>query len=242
MWKRSKAPAFYPIPRKRYKWTVKPRPGPHPASRSLPVAIILREILGVARNIREVKYILNQGHFKIDGEVVRDYRYPVGLMDIVSLIPTKRCYRMLPTPKRVVYPTSIKEGEEVIKPCQVTGKRTVRGGLIQLSLHDGRTALIKEEEMASIVKPGGTLVLNLEENEVSDYMPMEQGFVALMTGGKRRGLVGTIQDIRHPRKLGPKVVSVELKDGSEIETIQSYIFPIGREEPVISLQAMEEEQ
>lgn len=242
MWKRSKAPAFYPIPRKRFKWTVKPRPGPHPASRSLPAAVMLREVLGVARNIREVKYILNQGQFKVDGRVVSDHRYPIGLMDVLHLVPKGEFYRMLPTLKKVVYPIAIDKGEKDIKPCQIKGKKTVKGGLIQLGLHDGRTILIKEDEIAFNAKPGGTLIIDLKREEISEYVPMEQGYIALLTGGKRRGFIGTIQDIRHPRKLGPKIVSVELKDETRIETIRDYIFPIGKETPIINLQSIEERQ
>jgi len=38
------APEFWPILRKEYKWTVKPRPGPHPMERSLPLLLIVRDI------------------------------------------------------------------------------------------------------------------------------------------------------------------------------------------------------
>jgi len=235
MWKRSVAPPFYPIHRKEFKWTVKPSPGPHPADRSLPIAVILREVLGLARNLREVRYILDKEEVKVDGKVIKDYRYPVGLMDVLEITPTNTYYRMLPTKKMAVYPKPIDEGEKDRKLCRIEGKKTIKGGKIQLTLHDGRCILLENAEAAADFKPGGCLLLNLEEKDIMDYVPLEEGVTALVIGGKRQGSLAVVREIRHPKKLGPKMVSLELSDGVHVETIKDYVFPVGREEPLVTI-------
>ena len=59
--KRYKAPENWPIHPKEYKWTVKTNPGPHPLDGSIPLLIIVRDILKVADTAREAKIIINKG-------------------------------------------------------------------------------------------------------------------------------------------------------------------------------------
>ncbi|MEM1555119.1 MAG: S4 domain-containing protein, partial [Desulfurococcaceae archaeon] len=79
------APAFWPIMRKKYKWVVKPSPGPHAISRCLPLLIIVRDILKYAETSREARKLISEGHFLVDGRVRRNYKYPVGVMDVISI-------------------------------------------------------------------------------------------------------------------------------------------------------------
>jgi len=59
--KRKPAPKMWPIHRKEAVWTVRPKPGPHSISRSLPLALIVRDILGFAKTVKEAKNIISQG-------------------------------------------------------------------------------------------------------------------------------------------------------------------------------------
>ena len=233
--KRSKAPSWYPIHRKEYKWIIKPSPGPHPISESLPLTIILREVLSYASNVREVKYILNRGYVKVDGRIIKDHRFPVGLMDILELVPEKKFFRMLPKPDVGIYPFEISVDESIIKPCKVKVKKKVKGGVIQFTFHDGRSILEKDVDKACKVKPGDTLLLNINEGGIIDHIPLERGILAIITHGKKLGFTGRIVEILQPSKLREKVVQLKLRDDVVIQTVKSYVFPIGREKPVISL-------
>ena len=91
--RRSVAPWWWPIPRKEGGvWTVRPNPGPHPLEKCLPLAIIVRDVLRYAKTLREARYVIGQGHIKVDGRVRRDYKYPVGLMDVIEIVPTGELY------------------------------------------------------------------------------------------------------------------------------------------------------
>ena len=232
--KRLAAPRTYKIPRKIYKWAVRTMPGPHPADSSIPVAVLIRDILGIAKNLREVKYILRKGYFKIDGKVVREYKYPVGLMDVIELVPTKEYYRILPDTVGYLKPKKISGDEVLLKPLRIKNKVMVKGGKIQLTTHDGRNFIVDKENELYSLKPGDTILYKYDSKEVIDWFKMEPGSYALVVWGRKRGVSGKIVNIWKPHPLKQKMVAIEV-DSNIYETVFDYVFPIGKEEPVISL-------
>lgn len=94
--KRSKAPSFWNIHRKEYRFTVVPSPGPHPRSECYPMLVLLRDILGLARTAREAEACIKQGEVLLDGTRRKNPRFPVGLMDVVEIPSTMKAYRMVP--------------------------------------------------------------------------------------------------------------------------------------------------
>jgi len=64
------APSVQRIPRKERPWTVKPSPGPHPSDRSLPLLLVVRDLLKLAESNREARKIIAQGEVKVDGNIM----------------------------------------------------------------------------------------------------------------------------------------------------------------------------
>src|SRR5437016_14132659 len=93
--KRLPAPRSWTIPRKTDFWVVKPSPGPHPIDASVPIGLILRDMLKVCATPREARHILNDRGVLVDGRAVTDPKFPVGLMDVLSFAVTTAHYRML---------------------------------------------------------------------------------------------------------------------------------------------------
>jgi len=232
--KRLAAPRTYKVPRKIFKWAVKTMPGPHPADSSIPVAVLLRDVLGIAKNLREVKYILRKGYFKIDGKIIKEYKYPVGLMDVIELVPTKEFYRILPDTVGYLRPKKISGDEVKLKPLRIKNKVMVKGAKIQLTTHDGRNFLVDKDSELYLLKPGDTILYNYASRKVVDWFKMEPGNYALVVWGRKRGVSGKIVNIWKPHPLKQKMVAIEV-DSNIYETIFDYVFPIGKEEPVISL-------
>ncbi len=232
--KRLAAPRTYKIPRKIFKWAVKTMPGPHPADSSIPVAVLMRDVLGIAKNLREVKYILRRGYFKIDGKIIKEYKYPVGLMDVIELVPTKEFYRILPDTVGYLRPKKISGDEVKLKPLRIKNKVMVKGAKIQLTTHDGRNFLVDKDSELYSLKPGDTILYDYASGKVVDWFRMEPGNYALIVWGRKRGVSGKIVNIWKPHPLKQKMVAIEV-DSNIYETIFDYVFPIGKEEPVISL-------
>lgn len=233
--KRLAAPVTYKVPRKHFKWVVRAIPGPHPRDMSIPLGILLRDIFSIARNMREVKYMLRKSYVMVDGKYVREYRYPIGLMDVIELVPTGEFYRILPGSTNPLEPFSIKRKKErFIKPLLIKNKVMVKNGNLQFTTHDGRNFLFSKREKTSSLKPGDVLIYNFKSGKVRSFIRFEPGVYALVFWGSKRGIVGRIKEVRKVHPLKPKVVSLEV-DGETVETVFRYVFPIGAESPVISV-------
>lgn len=234
------APAFWPILRKEYKWAVKPSPGPHPLDRCIPLLVLVRDVLKYAKTGREARKLISEGHFKVDGKVRKNYKFPVGIMDVVEIPKTGEAYRVVAVPTKVLGLVKIPADEVGVKPCRVENKTTVRGGHIELNLHDGRNVLVRVSDPRNPVEDTyetlGTVLLSLSDNRVLDYIPSKPGVLALVVGGKNVGRVGKIVEITAGAlKRRKYTVTLEDRHGNRFQTSLEYIFPIGRDSPVIKL-------
>jgi small subunit ribosomal protein S4e len=239
--KRISAPKFWPIHRKQTKWIVKPRAGPHSAEESLPLMLFIREILQYSNTSREAKLILSEGNIKVDGKVRRDHKFPVGLMDVVEIPKLGKFYRVLPVPKKGLRPIPIGSEEASYKLCQIRNMVTVKGGHLQINLHDGRNILLRTDNPKASpkelipYKTRDTLKLSIPDQQVLGHIPLKEENFAIVIDGKNMGFQGKIKEII-PR-FGPhaSVVSLEAPDGTIFETALDYVFPVGEIKPEIQL-------
>lgn len=239
--KRKPAPKFWPIHRKEAVFTVKPRPGPHPFSRCIPLVLIVRDILGAAKTRREAKKIISQGKIWVDGKVQKEERFPVGLMDVVSIPEMEKTYRVLPSPKGLTLFTIGKKEEASFKLCRIENKTTVKGGHIQLNLHDGRNVLIRVKDAnhpeEDVFKTLDTLKIGLSDQEIVGHFKLAEGAPAIIIDGKNIGKFGKIVNIekRPDQKRRKNLVTIEDDDGNQFQTTLDYVFVVGDKEPHISL-------
>ncbi|MCD6154262.1 MAG: 30S ribosomal protein S4e [Candidatus Verstraetearchaeota archaeon] len=237
--KRFPAPAFWPISKKAFKFAVKPSPGPHPIDRCIPLLSIVRDVLGYAENGREARKIIKEGTIKIDGRIRKDPKFPVGLMDVVEIPKTDEHYRLLPHPQKGLMVHEISKEEAKVKLCRIENKTTVKGGHVQLNLHDGRNKIIrianplKPEE--DVYKTMDAVKISIPEQEILGHIKLEEGVLALIIGGKNIGLHGRIIKIERGFGRHRSIVTLESIEKDIIKTSLIYTFPVGREEPEISI-------
>jgi len=232
--KRLAAPEFWPILRKEAKWTVKPSPGPHPASRSLPLLIVVREILGYAKTYREARRVIAEGHILVDGVVRRDYKFPVGYMDVIEIKASGEFFRAVPVPTKVIALVPISKEEASYKLCRIENKTTVKDGEIQLNLHDGRNIIVPPEEGRKFTTLS-TVKISVPGSELLEYFSLEKGVLVTVVGGINVGRVGRVlsisEGVRHYRKL----VLIEDIRGGTFYTSLDKVFVIGVSKPEITL-------
>lgn len=227
--KRFKSPEHWPIHPKEFTWTVKPSPGPHAIEGSLPLLVIVRDILQIADNAREARIIINNGEVLVDGRVRKDYKFPVGFMDVIQLPKSGKAYRVLPDEQGRLVLHPIEEGNTEFKLCRVQDKVTIKGGKTQLNFHDGRNCLTDGD-----YKTGDVIVLNIPDQEIKDSIKFEDGTIGLITGGKHIGEKGTVKQINITRSSMPNTVVIET-DGNSFQTLKDYVFVLGKDKPMISL-------
>jgi small subunit ribosomal protein S4e len=217
--KRLTIPKTWPVSRKEKKFAVTPSPGPHPKYECIPLRIILRDILGYAENIRETRMILSQGKVLVDKRPMKDSRFPVGLMDVVEIPDTRHTFRMVVTGKGLNL-DKISEEEASWKICKITGKTTLKKGIHQLNLHDGRNMLLKKDAY----KPGDSLKISLPEQKILKHFKLEKGAHGFVTAGRNMGAWGRIKEIEEKEHMTEKS-TVTLDTGKkEIKTLKKYIF------------------
>ncbi len=219
--KRLPAPRSWAISRKTDFWVSKPSPGPHPVDRSMPLGLILRDMLHVCDTAREARHILNSRHVRVDGRVVTDPKFPVGLMDVVALEETKAYYRMLVDTRGRMHLQAIEAPESKWKLCRIENKTTVRGGKTQVNLHDGRNLLLEKDAH----RTGTTLKLALPEQKVLGTYDLGEGVTALITGGKHVGELAHVLAVQKTRN--PRANVVTFKEG--FSTDVDKVFVVGKE-------------
>jgi len=238
--KRKPAPEFWHIHRKEAVWTVKPNAGPHAIFRCMPLTLVLRDILGVAKTRSEAKTIIHDEKIVVDGKVQREELFPTGLMDVVSIPDLQKWYRVLPNEKGLfLHPIS--KDEALFKLCRIENKTILKGGDAQLNLHDGRNLLIRVKDPnkpeEDVFQTLDTVKISLPNQEILGHMKLVEGTPALIVDGKNVGKQGKIVTIEQgPRqKRKSSLVTVEDERGNRFQTTIDYVFVIGDTKPHISL-------
>ena len=238
--KRKPAPKAWPIHRKEEVWTVKPKPGAHPISRCLPLALIVRDILGFAKTRKEAGTIISQGKIRVDGKIRREERFPVGLMDVVFITEIEKAYRILPSEKGLIL-HPIETHETGFKICRIENKTTLKDGHLQLNFHDGTNIKVQVKDPLKpeedIYKTLNSLKVGIPDLEVLEYMKLDEGAPAMIVGGKNIGVHGKIVSIeeRPSQKRRNYLVTIEDKKRNRFQTILDFVFVVGNKTPCISL-------
>lgn len=227
--KRMSMPTSWKVPKKTNKWITATSPGPHNKQSSLPLVVILRDMLKIVENAKEAKKVMLEKKVFVDGIARKDLKFPVGLFDIVSIPVNDQYYRMLQDSKGRLYLSPIDEERAKSKVCKILNKTTVKGGKTQLNLHDGTNILASED-----YKTKDTIVLSLPEKQILQKVEYKVGNLAMIIGGRHSGTVGTLKEIKIIRSSKNNVVMISGTD-SDIETIENYVFVIGEDKPVINL-------
>ncbi len=224
--KRLVAPKNWPIKRKEMKFIARPLLGPHKLNKCLTLNIILKDILHYAKTTKEVKEILNKGGILIDKIIRKDYRFPVGIMDVIDIPQLNESYRLLYNKKGDFILHSIKKEESGIKPCKIIRKNAIKGNKIQITLYDGKNKIIKNNYAV-----GDSVLFDLVKKDIKEHLELKKGNTIYLTGGKHVGEVGVIEDIVNSK--GKKII---FKVGdNKYETQKDFVFVIGKDKPIISI-------
>lgn len=225
--KRLNAPKSWKIERKASKFIARPNPGAHPMELSMPLSTLFKEKLSYADTTREVKLLMRSSEVLVDGRRRFDYRFPLGLMDVLSIPKLNEHYRMLLNTHGSLYLMKVPKDESALKLCRIDGKTVLKGGKLQLNLSGGRSLLLEKAPY----KVGDTLLLELPEQKVKGHFPMEEGAAIYLIGGSHVGTLGILTEIR------TKIVNFS-QGGSKDETFttsRKYAFVVGKGKPALSL-------
>ncbi len=225
--KRLSIPRSWKAGKKGYKWVSTTRPGPHSQARSLPLGIIIRDILKLVDNSREGKKILSEGKVLVDGIPRKDLRFPVGLFDVITLPLINETYRMFQDEKGRLVLHKL-NGTNIHKLCRINNKMTLKGGKVQLNLNDGTNILGTNEYGTK-----DSLILSVPDKQIVKHLQFKVGNLAMVIGGQHSGEIGKITEIREVKSSRHNTVSISGE--TDFETIEDYVIVIGEDKPEILL-------
>ena len=151
--------------------------------------------------------------------MVTDYKYPVGLMDVVTVVKAKQSYRMLVDYKAKLKLVQIEDIEKDWKLARIDNKTVISKGKVQINLHDGRNLLLPKDQY----KTGDVLKIELPTQKVVKAFKLEKGSLALLIGGSHPGTVQTIDSYEIKRGSSPNIVT--FKEG--FSTVKENVFVVG---------------
>ena len=225
--KRLAIPKSWKVKRRGLTFIVRPYPGPHSIKLGLSLNSVMRDILRIAKNSKEVKKILHDNEILVDGIRRKEQKFPVGIMDVVEFKKSNEHYRVV-LDKGKIRLIAIDKKEGTIKPCRITGKSKVKGKT-QLNLYDGKNILVEKDEY----KVGDTVIIGLPKQDIKENIKLEKGCSIYLIGGKHIGDIGKIEGIITNK------ITYKNEKGEIIETLKKYVFVVGKDKPVVSLESKE---
>lgn len=122
-------------------YATRPSQGPHKRRECIPLSILLRNRLRYALTRQEAVKIVKdkEGLIKVDNKIRRDPRFPLGVMDVVSIEKTGENFRILYDVKGRYQAHKIDAKEAAFKLCSVKRKAMGTNKIPYIVTHDGRT-------------------------------------------------------------------------------------------------------
>ena len=207
------APKTWNIKRKNNVFTTRPNPG-RSLELSMPINLILRDMLGYAHNTKEVKKILNSEKVSVNGRIVKDFKFPVGIMDCIEIPELKQIFLFYIGPKGRFIIQSVKDKVETYK---IIGKTLLKNKKLQLNCLGGKNVFVDKDSY----KLGDSIIL--DKNKIKKHLKFEEGACIYLYGGKYIGCTGILESIRDVHNKHFIIIKIK---NEKIETLKDYAFVI----------------
>jgi small subunit ribosomal protein S4e len=190
--KRQEMPKSWPIPRKGTKYLVRPSGN---IKHGIPLLMILRDMLKVAQNRKEVKKALNAQNILLNGNKAKDEKIAVCLFDVITIVPEKKNYKLILNGNKFGL-EEIKENESKYKIAKIINKKTLKGKKGQLNLSDGRNFLSDIK-----CKVNDSVLIDLKNRKIEKCLPLKEKINVIVIDGKHIGEKGIVEKIDLKNKM-----------------------------------------
>ncbi|KAH0577103.1 Ribosomal protein S4 [Spironucleus salmonicida] len=228
--KRLSAPTHWQLAKLGGIWAPRPSAGPHKLQECLPLLLVLRNRLHLARDRREAEIILNSRSIKVDGKVRTDVGYPAGFMDVIEIGKLKAQYRIMYDILGRFTLVPIKADEAKFKLCRVKSVQTGKHGIPFIGTNDGRTIRFADSK----IKVNDTIKIDLATGSIAEHFAFASDMTACITGGSAAGRMGKITQIIENAGTYSMVHLIDVK-GQKFLTRMENVFVIGKNSSVVSV-------
>jgi len=188
--KRQKAPINWPVARKGTAFVIKKR------SNGLPLLVLLRDLMQVVRNRRELKKAIHSKDILVCGKEFLDDRRSLDLFDTITLVPQKKSYKVTMSKYGKFDVEEISEKESKTKVSKIVGKTSTKGKKTQINLLDGKNYLYDSK-----CEVQDSAVIDLEKNKITKILPIKEKAKVVAFAGKHAGYKGVITKMNEDHKM-----------------------------------------
>lgn len=209
--KRTRVSKNWPIARKGSKFVAVSN---HAKKDGISLLVLIRDVLGLARTRKEVKFMIHNGDVKVNNVTRKDDGFPVQFFDVVEFEKLKKAYRLVIVNRKFkLEEVSGKEKDEKI--VKIVGKKVLGKGNIQMNLQNGGNFLVKEK-----FSVGDSVVLNTKEKKIVKLLPLKAGAKIEIISGKHAGEKGEVKEIVQLKRTKDYHVKLEGKEvGVPLKTL-----------------------
>jgi len=210
------------IRRKEHVWTFKQSPGPHGITTGATLAHILRDVLKVADNTREIKYVVQNKNILVNGKRVKDHRFPLGLMDVLELKESGKKYRVYLTHKNKFILNEMNKEAPEIRPCRVVKKTILGKDKVQANFQNGFSWILPK---GFDLKVGDSVIYDITKQTFTEKIKLGEGTLVYVVGGPHVGKFGVIKGIVKGDLTKANEVTIE-SNGEITKTMEKYVFAV----------------
>jgi small subunit ribosomal protein S4e len=203
-------PKNWPIARKGTKFVVKPA---FNLEGGLPLLMIIRDLLKLAQTRKEVKKAIHEKKLLINGSLVKDDKQTVLLLDVVTIVPGIKHYKLILNKYGKFAIEETKEANSKIS--KIINKKTLNGKKTQLNLLDGRNYLSEIK-----CNTNDSVIVNFKTKKIDKCLSLKEKATVLVFAGKHAGATGTINKIEDKMaelKIGKEKANVLVKQLMVVE-------------------------
>ena len=191
--KRQKSPKKWPIPRKETVYIVRPDSN---LGKGLPILIILREILKIVQNRKEAKKAIHFRNILINNKPVIDEKQSASLFDTITMIPSKKYFRLELSEKGKFQVKEISEADALRKIAKIISKKILKGKKTQLNLSDGQNFLSN-----LTCNINDSVLISFKDKKIEKCLPLREKANIMIFDGKHAGSIGTVVKIDNKNKM-----------------------------------------
>ena len=213
------ASRYYSVHKKEQVYVTKPSCGRHTLDKSISLVSFAKKV-GLAQTRSEASKMIKRKEVLVNGNAVKDIRYPIGLNDTVEIVPAKEGYRLGINERGQVSIDKADKKSFGERLCRIVQRYKTSNGIIMIRLHDG-----------TVMKSGKDTNVNdsvIVDNAktIKKVLKLAKGSRCLVVEGVHVGMSGTVKEIKPGTATAPSSVTVEQQNGGEFGTLLKNIMVV----------------
>ena len=222
--KRLNVQRTWQIERKAGKFITRPMPGSHSFEYSMPLNLVLRDLIECVKTGKETKIVLNNKNILVDGKKRKNPKFSVGFMDVVEVRDSNNFFRVILNRKGKLAVMPIEKKDSNSKICKIKNKTVIKKG-VQLNLFDNKNIIVEKDDY----KVGDSILISIPEQKILQHLKLEKGASIYLIGGKHIGENGSVENIEG------KKIFFKNNEGKSCETLKEFAYVVGKEKPLIEI-------